>query len=83
MPCVVDCGVEKDEAVSEHLRWIAVLKYKTDNGPVEVDHHFEELVELDDLVERGPDWNTLVDIRVTLNPHRGAYNDTVEEAAKR
>jgi hypothetical protein len=27
----------------EHLRWIAVVTYRSESGPIEVDHHFEEL----------------------------------------
>ena len=54
----------------EHLRWIAVVTYRSESGPIEVDHHFEELEELQRLIERGPDWNTIVSIVVTLNPER-------------
>jgi hypothetical protein len=35
-----------------HLRWIAVVTYRSESGPIEVDHHFEELHELDRLIER-------------------------------
>jgi hypothetical protein len=52
--------------------------------PIEVDHHFEELNELHDIIERGPDWNTIEGIFIRLNPHRTAYpEDTVEDAAER
>jgi hypothetical protein len=30
----------------EHQRWIATLTYRSERGPVDVDHHFEELDEL-------------------------------------
>jgi hypothetical protein len=30
----------------EHLRWLAVVTYRSEAGPLEVDHHFEELEEL-------------------------------------
>ena len=63
------------------LRWKAVATYRTNNGPVDVEHFFEELEDLHDLIEAGPDWNTLVDIRVTLV--RTLYDGlTVEEAAE-
>ena len=66
------------------FRWIAVVTYRTANGPVEVDHHFEELSDLHNIVERGPDWNTIEGIVVRLNALRNEYpDDTVEEAAKR
>ncbi len=47
-------------------RWTAVLTYRGENGPIEVMHDIEEIEELHDIVDRGPDWNTLIDIRVTL-----------------
>ena len=61
-------------------RWTAVATYRTEAGPVDVVHEIEELAELQDLVERGPDWNTLVDIRITLN--RVTYPGLTVEAAK-
>ena len=66
----------------EHLRWIAVVTYRSESGPIEVDHHFEELEELHTLVERGPDWNTIVSIVVTLNPEGTTYPDGTIEAAE-
>jgi hypothetical protein len=65
----------------EHLRWIAIVTYRSDGGPIEVDHHFEELDELQALIERGPDWNTIETIVVRLNPHRAVYPDDTVEAA--
>jgi len=47
-------------------RWHATIFYRSDAGTVDVDHDFEELEELHDLVERGPDWNTIIQIIVTL-----------------
>ena len=68
----------------EHLRWIAVVTYRGEAGPIEVDHHFEELEELQVLIERGPDWNTIETIVVQLNPKRAEYpGDTIEAAEQR
>jgi hypothetical protein len=68
----------------EHFRWVAVVTYRGEAGPIEVDHHFEELEELSVIIERGPDWNTIVSIVVTLNPERATYpDDTVEAAEQR
>jgi hypothetical protein len=65
----------------EHLRWLAVVTYRGEAGPIEVDHHFEELEELQALIERGPDWNTIISIVVTLNPERATHpGDTIEAA---
>jgi hypothetical protein len=35
----------------DNLRWIAVVTYRSESGPIEVDHHFEELEELSRLIE--------------------------------
>jgi hypothetical protein len=32
-----------DDDELEHLRWLAVVTYRSESGPIEVDHHFEEL----------------------------------------
>ena len=68
----------------EHLRWLAIVTYRGEAGPIEVDHHFEELEELHTIIERGPDWNTIVSIVVTLSPERATYpGDTIEAAERR
>lgn len=38
------------------LRWIATVTYRTDSGPTEVNHAFQELDELADIIEAGPNW---------------------------
>ena len=63
------------------MRWKATLIYRTDNGPVDVEHTFEELEELHDIVERGPDWNCIEDITIQLQRTTGRV--TVETAAER
>lgn len=60
-------------------RWKAVIEYRSDNGILDVEHAIEELEELQDIVERGPDWNTITCITVTLD--RRSYEVTVEQAA--
>jgi hypothetical protein len=37
----------------EHLRWVAVVTYRAEAGPIEVDHHFEELEELQRIARSG------------------------------
>jgi hypothetical protein len=70
--------------ITEHFRWLAVVTYRAEAGPIEVDHCFEELEELQGIIERGPDWNTIVSIVVTLNPERAVYpGDTIEAAERR
>jgi hypothetical protein len=47
-------------------RWLAVVSYRTADGELPVEHHIEELQELHDLIELGPDWNSIIEIKVTL-----------------
>lgn len=70
-------------------RWIAVTTYRTDHGPVDVQHYLEELDEIDDIVEAGPfwpcsrNWDALISFNITLNPRRlHEHNLTVEKAAQ-
>jgi hypothetical protein len=46
-------------------RWMAEIHYN--NGDPLKAVAFEELAELHDIVELGPDWNTIDQIVVTLN----------------
>ncbi len=61
-------------------RWAATITYKTDNGPLEVDHVFQELEDLHDLVERGPNFFAIEKIVVTINAGPFETTPTVEEA---
>jgi hypothetical protein len=45
-------------------RWKATVTYRTDAGPNEVIHDLAEIRDLHDLVERGPHWDTIVDIKI-------------------
>jgi hypothetical protein len=66
-----------------HARWIVTPTYRSEHGPVVVDHHIEELCDLPDLIEDGPNWNSLVEVKVVLNPLRSTHPGiTVEAAAK-
>lgn len=51
----------------EDLRWRVELEYRSDNGPIVVEHWIEELDEIHSLVEAGPDWNALIMGRFFLN----------------
>lgn len=59
------------------MRWLAEITYMTDAGQNVVQHDVEELEDLHDIVERGPDWNAIDEIKVTLQ--RRSYSKTVEE----
>lgn len=63
------------------MRWFVEITYRTDTGPTVVEHFVEELDEVADIVERGPDWNTIVDIRITLERVR-SVGLTVEQSLK-
>jgi hypothetical protein len=65
-------------------RWHATVTYRTDDGPLEVEHDFEELRELHDLVELGPHWDTIIKIVVTLARRSDEEHPdlTVEQALK-
>jgi hypothetical protein len=66
-----------------HARWIVTPTCRSEHGPIEVDHHIEELCDLPDLIEDGPNWNSLVEVTVVLNPLRSTHPGiTMEAAAK-
>lgn len=48
------------------MRWHATIYYRSETGGIDLECDFEELEELHDIVERGPDWNTIDKIVVTL-----------------
>lgn len=53
------------EKIVASLRWRAQITYN--DGTLGTDITFEELDELQAIVERGPDWNVIHKIVVTLN----------------
>jgi hypothetical protein len=59
-------------------RWKATIHYRTNAGPVDVEHDIEEIEELQDLVELGPDWNAIDRIEIILRQSSGI---TVGKAA--
>ena len=48
------------------MRWSVEIIYRTESGENVVVYYIEELEELQDIVERGPDWNTIVTINIDL-----------------
>lgn len=66
-----------------HKRWIATITYHTENGPKEVKHHIEEIEDLQDHVEIGPHWDSIIDIKIIRNPATLTEALTVEAYAKR
>lgn len=46
-------------------RWMAEITYRDGSAPTL--HRFEEIEDLDELIERGRDWNDIDQITITLN----------------
>src|SRR5690606_23096469 len=64
-------------------RWKAVIEYRTAEGPMSVEHHFEEISDLHPVIEHGPDWNVLIRCTITLNrSDNGEEQNSVEKALR-
>ena len=63
------------------IRWSATVLYRTDMGLVDVTHEIEELEDLHQLVESGPDWNTIQKIEI-IRVGNPMPNLTIEESLK-
>lgn len=62
-------------------RWIATVHYRMEAGLVDVQHDMVELEELQDLVECGPDWDTID--RIEIVRADGAERKLTIEQAER
>lgn len=53
------------------MRWLAVVTYRTEAGPLEVPLDFDEIHELDDMIERGPHFGAIeqIVIRYAFQEH--------------
>jgi len=61
-------------------RWKAIVYYRSESvGLVDVEHGIEELDELHNLIERGPDWNAIDKIVITLD-RKFDVGMTIEQA---
>lgn len=70
-------------AASEISRWIATIYYRTDGGILDVTHAIEELEDLHDIVEAGPNFYAIARIEIVLaDPSFPKPGLTVEEAEK-
>lgn len=61
-------------------RWRAIVTYRSDAGPVDVDYDLSEIADLDPLIERGPHWDTVVEIKIVRVNHNEAVDLTIEQA---
>lgn len=63
------------------IRWSATVYYRTENGILDVIHELEEIADLHQLVESGPDWNTIQKIEI-ICVGNFTPNLTIEESLK-
>ena len=63
------------------MRWHAVVTYRSKVGLTQTVHEFEELAELHDIVEHGPNWDCITNIVITI-PHPTNPLLTLEAAEK-
>jgi hypothetical protein len=67
----------------EGKRWRAVIEYATHLGTETVEHYLEEVTELHNVIEHGPDWNTLLKCTLVLNrPDDGGQQNAHQMAVK-
>jgi hypothetical protein len=45
-------------------RWSATITYRTEAASLEVVHHLEEITDLGDLIERGPNSDAIIEVRI-------------------
>ena len=65
-------------------RWRAIIVFRTDDGQEQIEHFFEEIADLHQIIEHGPDWNRMIYCVVTLNrPDDGEIQASVEKALAR
>jgi hypothetical protein len=64
-----------------NIRWKATIQYRHDNGPTTATHSLQELDELGPIIETGPHWDAIVDIKIVRVNHSVSAKLTVEEAA--
>lgn len=67
--------------MSDEPRWTATVFYRTENGLLDVEHRFEEIAELHNLVEYGPNFYAIDRIEIRLSGGR-VDPMTVEHAAR-
>lgn len=65
---------------SNNKRWKAAIWYQFASGSECSLHHFEEISELEAIIEHGPDWNMLIRCTITLNASEPADVPVLDEA---
>lgn len=62
-------------------RWKAVVTYRSEHGDLDIEHYFEEIIDLNQLIEAGPHFDTLLHCVITVNRTCEETELTVERAA--
>jgi hypothetical protein len=65
------------ETVEHSKRWVGTIYYRTDAGLINIELEMDELEELQEIVERGPNWFALERIEVRHAFQKGT--ETIEQ----
>jgi hypothetical protein len=73
---------DQQQVDAPFIRWHATVAYRTELGAVDVEHDFEEIADLHDLIELGPHWDTIERIEIRRVNHITSRALTVEQSLK-
>lgn len=62
------------------IRWHVTILYRHNDGLVDIEYDLAEIDQLNALIERGPHWDTIVEIKIVRVNHNESVTLTVEEA---
>jgi hypothetical protein len=57
-----------------NAQWVVTITYRSERGPVTVVHHIKELLDLHDLINHGPCWDALIEVKLVPNPLQPTYS---------
>lgn len=60
-------NLSRGPPMAHSKRWNIAVTYRLPDGNSSVEHGIEELEELQDLIEMGPNWNAIQEIRISLS----------------
>jgi hypothetical protein len=64
-------------------RWTVEATYRTKSATSTAHFQIEELEELHEIIESGPDWFAIAEIKITLSPTRIPLTHTTNAAVQR
>lgn len=62
------------------MRWMASISYRTDHGTTTSFVDVEEIGDLQDIIEAGPHWDTVISISIVRINHCSSRTLTIEQA---